>query len=756
MAKRYQITSAFLLFLVTASSGTLLAQKPSIAGGDVIVNINPSTNSGTTTIYLRNDANEPKDVNEPLNVFLHIDEFILQTTKKSVSARVAFEYTDSQQKQQKGAFVQAEIRKGEVLVLSLEISGFSEAGEAHANLLNRDSRLASVKVIKFNPPFKVSLNSANPDNPELTFRRGKPGSLALKNEDPMTYPVEWYLVLSNTSTVLARDTVVLPGGSTVPVDFNVPSHAFARSFSGLIKEPKQEGRLVLQFAPPGEVGCPAPPTKTIPVKVTLQYWCPAQQLFASGVLALGALLAGGLCSVFLSLLIPHELQHIRLIQRIANLAQKTQMISTKVDSAVRVGVRVERLRLLELIRQVGAFTADASTVLKGYAGSLDLLDRRVSLVKELDEAAEVLHSLGGKSADAPPTVLENVRNQLDDATEVLRRAMPAEPDLQRAQELIQGAKDRLRNTASEDKQLASDLAARLADLINDYDKNGSVGKIKRCQGLRDQLKELFVPIESGEYKTESNIRPVHYHWLSSVIERLHILRNYIWVWECASADYQKHMEKECEKDLLPRLRLRTWNDLCRARRLVKEFEQHILPDEVRAELAKKAISVHSVPIEPLPNQLVRLEVCFNQHHLDECVAREEFTCVWDFGAIGKEEGWKIWHYFRNKNETRFSVSFRDERNGTTVRESEGDKKEATYSSTIQLREKGEKAWSAQRKLEVIQFLVAFGVALIGFITGARAKLMELDVFTGLVGVFLIGFGADTVKNIITKQSQGNA
>jgi hypothetical protein len=611
MAERYQITSAFLLFLVAASPGTLLAQKPSIAGGDIIVNINPSTNKGTTTIYLRNDANEPKDANTAISVFLHIDDFILQTTGKSIAARVTFEYTDSQQKQQKGAFVQAAIPKGEVLVVSLEISEFSEAGEAHANLLNRESRLASIKVIKFNPPFKVSLISASPDNPELIFRRGETGSLAFKNEDPMTYRVEWYLALSNTSTVLARGTVVLPGGSTVPVDFNVPSDAFAFSLSGLIKEPKQEGRLVLQFAPRGEVGCPAPPTKTIPVKVTLQYWCPAQQRFASWVFVLVALLAGGGCSVFLSLLIPHALQDMRLIQRIANLAQKTQMISTKVDSAVRVGVRVERLRLRELIREVGAFSADAPAILKGYAGSLDLLDRRVSLAKELDEAAEVLHSLGGKSVDAPPTVLKNVRKQLDDATEVLKRPMPADPDLQRAQKLIQDAKDRLGNTASEDKQLASDLAARVVELTNDYAQNGSIGKIEKCQALREQLKELFVPIESGEYKTESNIRPRHYHWLSSVIERLDILSNYIRVW-----DYTKdraRVEEECEKALLPCLRLRTWNDLCRARRLVKEFEQDILPDTVETELSKKAISVHSVPIEPLPNQPVQLEVCFNQH-----------------------------------------------------------------------------------------------------------------------------------------------
>ncbi len=108
------------------------------------------------------------------------------------------------------------------------------------------------------------MNSASPDNPELIFRRGETGSLACKNEDPMTYPVEWYLALSNTSTVLARGIVVLPGGSTVPVDFNVPSDAFAFSLSGLIKEPKQEGRLVLQFAPRGGGRVPGPPDEDYP------------------------------------------------------------------------------------------------------------------------------------------------------------------------------------------------------------------------------------------------------------------------------------------------------------------------------------------------------------------------------------------------------------------------------------------------------------------------------------------------------------
>jgi hypothetical protein len=46
------------------------------------------------------------------------------------------------------------------------------------------------------------------------------------------------------------------------------------------------------------------------------------------------------------------------------------------------------------------------------------------------------------------------------------------------------------------------------------------------------------------------------------------------------------------------------------------------------------------------------------------------------------------------------------------------------------------------------------VAVLGLITGAKEQLLKLDVFSGLVGVFLIGFGADTVKNIITKRPSG--
>jgi len=34
--------------------------------------------------------------------------------------------------------------------------------------------------------------------------------------------------------------------------------------------------------------------------------------------------------------------------------------------------------------------------------------------------------------------------------------------------------------------------------------------------------------------------------------------------------------------------------------------------------------------------------------------------------------------------------------------------------------------------------------------------MQLETFTGLVAIFLLGFGADTVKNVLTKRSAGDS
>ena len=201
---------------------------------------------------------------------------------------------------------------------------------------------------------------------------------------------------------------------------------------------------------------------------------------------------------------------------------------------------------------------------------------------------------------------------------------------------------------------------------------------------------------------------------------------------------------------------RTWNALAQARQARVELEEGIFPSTVEKILAEENVSVNVIPLQPLPNQAVSLEVVFNSKAMNTCMARNEFECVWDFGALGKEEGWRISHYFASQDEATFSVSFRRP-DGEMIMKAGSDNIKARKEHPITLqRATGKRKYGERAKIERIQLAVALAIALIGLFAGAREQLMKLDVFSGLIGVFLIGFGADTVKNLITKRSPEEA
>jgi HAMP domain-containing protein len=738
------ILCTFLSILFAASPQTVMAEKPTIIGGEIIVNIDAANNSGSTWVHLRNDTRSS------MKVFLHVGDFISQTTQKKISANVIFQQAESTKT---SPFFEGELTPGSLLFLRLEISNFAEAGEAHAQLFDRDTKLTTVKAVKFNIPFGISLDVADPSHPELAFQKGRPGLLVFKNEDPMTYPVEWSLLLPESGHILGKSREVIPARSTLPVEISLPHDVFTSWFSGFFKDQVEEGRLVLRFTPPGDVGQLASPVKAIPVKLKKKYWSSGWQSFVSNAVILIVLIMGGLFSLFLNLWIPNKLQRIELLRRIDKLADKTKTISTKIDSSLRVGARVERLRLAELIRSVWFLNTDASKIFEGYKSEINLLDQRVSLIQELDTVTGILDGLRGKIAEAPAKILDDVSKRLEEATELLKLSAPEETHFQRAQQIIRGVDEGLRKITNEDPKFAEQLAAWVVMLKQEYD--GPLKNLKKCQELRPKLKELFNLFDTEDYKDKSKILPVHYHWLSSTIERLFVLRHYIQAWENATGDEQDRI-KSHEEELLKYLKIRTWNALCDARRLRFEIEESIFAEDVIKELAKEAISIDRVPIQPLPNQSVRLEVQFNNKGLNTCTARQEFSCVWDFGKVGKEEGWEISHYFRKQDEAQFSVSFRGHDGKMVKRNDSPEEVKVSPTPPLQLQEPVKRQYGERWRIEAIRLSVVLIVAVLGLIAGAKDQLLKLDVFSGLVGVFLLGFGADTVKNIITKRPSDEA
>jgi hypothetical protein len=51
--------------------------------------------------------------------------------------------------------------------------------------------------------------------------------------------------------------------------------------------------------------------------------------------------------------------------------------------------------------------------------------------------------------------------------------------------------------------------------------------------------------------------------------------------------------------------------------------------------------------------------------------------------------------------------------------------------------------------EAAKLAAALLIAIFGLVAGAQEQLAKLDVVPGLVAVFLVGFGADTIKNLLT-------
>ena len=62
-----------------------------------------------------------------------------------------------------------------------------------------------------------------------------------------------------------------------------------------------------------------------------------------------------------------------------------------------------------------------------------------------------------------------------------------------------------------------------------------------------------------------------------------------------------------------------------------------------------------------------------------------------------------------------------------------------------------KLLSARTRVELIRVSIALAAAVLALVGGAREQLLQLDCIPGLVAVFLAGFGADTIKNLLTQR-----
>ena len=452
----------------------------------------PNCDGGVLDIYLRNDNSGP------VPLLLTTSSLMDKTNKIPVSGNLTLQPLDPCTK---NSFSAARLEHGQILLLRVTVSNLLQEGQWQAELYNRGVDLGSFTVIRSHLPFNVTLITAKPDTPEITFTRDSPTALTLSNADQVSYPVSVRLIVKGHASELKEVTV--PPGNSTTFSLSEPEEWFDQPWFGHFKDETDDGQLVLSLrappcpsdqcasktssAKPTEAACfagaeqesgrsnqsasedppqsasgnsaPAAipgatnnatangtgalatdtPTKIIKVTVHLVYDSRGKQFWWISAL----LLAGALSSFFLSAYVPNQLQRIKLQKQLDQLANRVRDLPMTLASQLRVSVGLEEKRLEELLHSAWGFAPGFSSVVDEVNTSIAVLDKRLPLVQQLGALRQRFEHQRSKLPF--PTPMNKLSDGFETCVEVLRKIEFSDDDKAAAKKVLQDMTTKLDN-----------------------------------------------------------------------------------------------------------------------------------------------------------------------------------------------------------------------------------------------------------------------------------------------------------------------
>ncbi len=736
MEKRYvRSIGAGLLFLgiilfapaaiVNAEDGLSLVEAPQVP-------IDSATKAGSTLLQIKNGGQAE------VSISLVVTELKSKITGQPLNAKIAFSL--HQDAAGKPVFPRT-LKPGNVLVLKVDVSNVTEAGDSTANIFQQGQRLGALTVVNDRAAFAVSPSTPNPDKPELTLERGSKTSLTLKNDDAASYPVSWRLLINGES---CGGTVTLPAKASWPVEINPPGSWFGHWVGGIFKPDDQDGVLTLALNTGTEDGR-VWPSKSVPLRVHLGYWPAWFRQFFGNLIILIVLVAGGIASLLVNAYLPNRLRSIVAEEKLSDLGKRISGISTRVDSRLRVLIRVERLRVRALLGSRGHFSPDFADALAQTNEGIAALTLRVAVAEQLDSERLRFDSL---RIQLPPTILSNIDDNLQCAADLLRKTSQADLDLaktniSKASELMSKGLD-LVNRADRDDEFAKSLFNRLTylkDGFKPYETTSDVYK-KFSDYIPGSFQRLAWTVDDV-----NAINPRDYTAIDTDLAKLALILDYIRLYEARNRPLQQELEEGPEKRMLKLVVPTSWECIRTAQLVVRQircgfYEKNLiaqLPEHASIELDRQFVRV---------NEPIEFSVRFHHPVLDRTPAREEWSYEWTFGDGHTEHGWSAWHYYPNAKENNVEVQFRDANGQKIVDETKQEIK--IKPRNVVVNSNNPDRLGHRSRVEAARLAIGLLVAIVALAAGAKEQLLKLDVLSGLLAVFVIGFAADTIKNLVTQ------
>lgn len=717
--------------------------QPRLLGAPHIV-VDRGLGRGTAVLVLRNDSEKPIEV-------------VLSAEPPEVTggARPA-DWTVSFAQEGTASGEESELRlamaPGTISRVQAVVSNAWTPGEFQVNLDNHGVSVGKLAVSI--SPINVAVDTVAPANSSFELVDGTPARMFLKNEDPTRYHFFYEFLVAGH--VAASGIFTIGPSTSALVEFTpaAPAHSLAR-IQDLLKgaDARDDGALLLFLQSPA-ASVPARTgalVKILPVKASLHSLPPDRRAALAYLILVAVLTLGGITSLILSNLLPNRLQALNIKEQLVRLARTTANLSSHVGSRLGVIVRVERSRLYDLLTSRATLSPDFAGIVNQCKQGLASLSLRVDMLQQMDLVMQQLESQTVHGA--PPSQVREAEDSLDKAAILLGKDQPTTFELQAAQAAITEASNTVGGIGRSNPAFGEELANRVRDQVSEIrSRLANKATYTRLSQLVPGPSSILLAVPAG-----AAIPPALYVSIDMALAKVELLRDYVLLAEGAQ---DKTIEAELtaqEPRLVAALQRDTLEALRCARLVLREMNGGVYSASLQAalEASPQHVSIATEPVVAYEGQPLTLRVRFHSSALDTAAAREEWACEWDFGDGLTERGWSASHYFLlpraslRKQPKTFPISVRfQDSSGKVVGTEVGATLQVTRGLTVQPSRLGR--FLGERTItESIRLAAALLIAMFGLVAGAKDQILKLDVLPGLVAVFLVGFGADTVKNLLS-------
>jgi hypothetical protein len=724
-----------VLFLATFAVNAA-SPEPKLAS-DATVLVDRTNGMGTRMVSLRNDSDAD------------IQLFLIGIINSAKPSQLTVTFSARQGEGGSGS-LPLRIGKGQVAPVWVTAANAWDAGDTPVDLMDKDTKIGAIKIRRL--PFSVKLDGPSPDKAQLSLFRNVETRILVKNDDPVAYQLDWQLFV---------DGLVICGDKKVPVDpngygmFICNSATIPFKWRHLLKDETLEGKL---FVGEGAKDF-EPPLKTFDVSASAYAWPDGRRHFIRYVIVFLILAAGGVFSLLLNQSLPNQLQKLNIKEQLLGLARATSDLSTHLDTKLAVLVRLDRAKLTEALKSRSTVFPEFSTVAGQVSDGIEKLTTRVKLLQQMESIFGRLEKIVPDGS--PPSLVDLVNQGLGNASVLLGKEDCTDADVQAAQAALGSVSslvDNLNNPGADFGQtLGQRIQAAVADLPGIMPQPTFASLINMVPGPLADIQRAAAP----NFKISSGL----FASLDAALLKLVLMRDASTLVESTREEAMLAGRRRKLGDFAGYLQLGSLEALDSARLLLREMKDAIYPESIRQALNDGDAFIHMDPAVAYANSRLTFRLSFRNRGVDQASAREEWTCNWNFGDGLTATGWEVSHYYdlhrlqeraaaspqgstpRAPGPPKVVVTFQDENGHDVVKGESRDLVAVTLEvpvSTSVVPKSWERTW-----IEGLKLSAALMIAVFGLVAGAGDQIAKLDLLPALVAIFLLGFGADTIKNVFS-------